>query len=132
MKNLDQWVSILQYVLYVCVAIPVVGFFFGQRIELRRRAKAEVVLDADNSFLTLRFDAGISDDIKILKIYSLAFSTVVLPEPLLVPNDGFEVKIPISLRSFTYWRKSPIALLTQKSSYWSLTMIRTKTISAKT
>lgn len=130
MEHLDSLLTVLRYVLCVVVAIPVIGFFIAQSIDIRRRTQAEL---ANGNRLVLRFRSSDFDSsIKVLRVYSFAFSTISVSPPFVLTDAEAVLELPCRCKSSTNHRKFWIALLTQKSSYWSLTMIKTKTISART
>lgn len=130
MEYLDSLLVVLKYVLYVVVAIPVIGFFLAQSINIRRRTQAELV---NGNRLVLRFRSSDFDSsIKVVRVYSFRFSTIDVSPTFVLTDAEAVLELPCRCKSSTNHRNFWIALLTQKSSYWSLTMIKTKTISDRT
>ncbi len=131
---METLLSVLKTLLLIVFAIPVIGYFFCQSVEIQRRTEAQLVNSPDGANLVLHFHSGDfgNSPIKIHRIYSFALSSIVVSPAFEVDDSEATITLPCRVKSSKNQRIFCIALLTQKSSYWSLTMIKTKAISATT
>ncbi len=125
---METLIPLFKGVLFVLLMIPPVLFFFGQRLEIKHRLSAKLI--GNELELSVKEWNGDGHLLKIYWLFCPGLSISGFTPPIELPDSAFVMRFPVTRKHRNALLSSRIMLVSRINSYWSLTIVKVKTMDA--